>query len=390
LASHSDRAPSGRKPRILIVSTPAGPIGSGIGGGLETTLILLTRELDRRGVTVATLAPQGSVGLSGPVIEVAGTCAVSVTQVDRAHVQPVSAEGFLERSWEQAAAIQDHYDSILNCSYDWISFYAAAFFRIPVLHWISVASLVDSVDRMMEIRYRQNPASFAFYSRAQAASFPFVDVGQVANLRRVDKPPGRPWSNPLTSHVASARIIPGAVDLDQFPFAESPQARLSWCARISPEKGLEDAISVAKMLNCPLDVCGPIEDQTYWQRCRSQAGPSVTHHGFLSHDALAPVLGRSQSMLFTPKWTEAFGMVALESMACGTPVLAYAGGGPSEIIEHGVSGYLVEPGDIAALAHYAGLAAHLDRRRVRARAEQFSAAAQAESIELWATHPALR
>jgi UDP-glucose:tetrahydrobiopterin glucosyltransferase len=349
----------------LIVSTPAGPIGSGVGGGLETTLILLTRELHRRGVTVATLAPQGSSGLSGQVIEVAGTHAVSVTQVDRAHLQPVSAEGFLERAWEQAAAIQNQYDAILNCSYDWISFYAAAFFRIPVLHWISVASLVDSVDRMMEIRYRQHPSSFAFYSRAQAASFPFVDAG-------------------------SARIIPGAVDLERFPFVESPQTRLSWCARISPEKGLEDAISVAKMLDCPLDVCGPIEDHAYWQRCLSQAGTTLTHHGFLSHDALAPVLGRSQAMLFTPKWTEAFGMVALEAMACGTPVLAYAGGGPSEIIEHGISGYLVEPGDTAALAHYAGLAAHLDRRRVRARAEQFSTAAQAEAIELWATHPSLR
>jgi UDP-glucose:tetrahydrobiopterin glucosyltransferase len=365
LASHSDRAASDRKPRILIVSTPAGPIGSGVGGGLETTLILLTRELHRRGDTVATLAPECSTGLSGQVIEVAGTCAVSVTQVDRSHVQSVSSEGFLERAWERAAEIQGQYDAILNCSYDWISFYTAAFFRIPVLHWISVASLVDSVDRMMETRYRQHPSRFAFYSRAQAASFPFVDV-------------------------ESARIILGAVDLEQFPFVESPQARLSWCARISPEKGLEDAIAVANILHCPLDVCGPVEDQAYWQRCRSQAGPSVTHHGFLSHDQLASVLGRSQAMLFTPKWIEAFGMVALEAMACGTPAVAYAGGGPSEIIEHGVSGYLVEPGDTAALAHYAGLAAHLDRRRVRARAEQFSTAAQADAIELWATHPGLR
>ncbi|HXP83473.1 MAG TPA: glycosyltransferase [Bryobacteraceae bacterium] len=353
MASRSDSTP-----RILIVSTPAGPIGSGVGGGLETTLILLTRELNRRGIAVATLAPEGSVGLSGQVIEVAGTCAVSVTQVDRGHVQPVSPEGFLERAWERAASIQDQYDAILNCSYDWISFYAAAFFRIPVLHWISVAALVDSVDRMMEIRYRQEPGSFAFYSRAQAASFAFVECGAV-------------------------RIIPGAVDLERFGWVEKPEPRLSWCARISPEKGLEDAIAAAETLGLPLDVCGTVEDHEYWRRCRAQAGPSVTHHGFLSHDALASVLGRSQAMLFTPKWTEAFGMVALEAMACGTPVVAYAGGGPSEVIEHGVSGFLVERGDIAALAHYAGLAAELGRRAVRARAERFSVGAQAERIERW-------
>jgi UDP-glucose:tetrahydrobiopterin glucosyltransferase len=296
--------------------------------------------------------------LSGQTIEVAGACAVSVTQVDRGHVQAVSSEGFLERAWERAASIQDQYDAILNCSYDWISFYAAAFFRIPVLHWVSVASLVDSVDRMMEVRYRKDPLSFAFYSRAQASSFPFVEP-------------------------AAGIIIPGAVDLERFRLVETPEARLSWCARISPEKGLEDAIAAAAMLPLPLDVCGPIEDRAYWERCRSQAGSGVTHHGFLSHDALASVLGRSQAMLFTPTWTEAFGLVALEAMACGTPVVAYAGGGPSEVIEHGFSGYLVERGYVAGLAHYAGLASRLDRRRVRARAEQFSTVAQAERIERW-------
>jgi UDP-glucose:tetrahydrobiopterin glucosyltransferase len=353
--------------KILIVSTPAGPIGSGLGGGLETTLLLLTRELDRRGHTVATLAPEGSVGLAGVTIQVPGRWAASVTRMDRPHVQTVSADGYLERSWEQAARLEDRYDAILNCSYDWISFYAAGLFRTPVLHWISVSSLVDSIDCMIAMRYAQQPAHFAFYSHAQADSFSFIRPG-------------------------SARIIPGAVDLDRFPFVPEPELRLSprlaWCARISPEKGLEDAIAAAQTLNVPLDVCGAIEDQAYWERLQPlaaspQTSPAVTHHGFLSHDALASLLGRSQAMLLTPKWTEAFGVAAIEAMACGTPVVAYSGGGPSEIIEHGVSGYLVAPGDISSLAEHASRAAGLDRKRVRARAEEYSAGAQASRIEHW-------
>jgi UDP-glucose:tetrahydrobiopterin glucosyltransferase len=344
--------------RILIVSTPAGPIGSGLGGGLETTLLLLTRELERRGHTVATLAPEGSVGLAGLTIQVPGRWAASVTRVNRAHEQSISADGFLERSWEQAAGLQDAYDAILNCSYDWISFYAAGFFRIPVLQWISVASLVDSIDSMIAIRHAQQSSHFAFYSHAQADSFPFIPRG-------------------------TARIIQGAVDLDRFPFVPAPETRLCWCARISPEKGLEDAIAAARSLGLPLDVCGAIEDQAYWLRLQQQASPLITHHGFLTHDALASVLGRSQAMLLTPKWTEAFGVAAIEAMACGTPVVAYSGGGPSEIIEHGVSGYLVAPGDISGLAEHASLAAGLDRKRVRARAEEYSAAAQASRIERW-------
>ncbi len=154
------------------------------------------------------------------------------------------------------------------------------------------------------------------------------------------------------------------------PASDSP-ARLCWSARISPEKGLEDAIAAAQVLNIPLDVCGVVEDADYWGRVRKQAPSLITHHGFLSHGALAAVLGRSQAMLFTPKWTEAFGLTVIEAMACGTPVVAYAGGGPSEIIEHGVNGYLVARGDVAGLATHVSLAASLDRKRVRERAEQY-------------------
>ncbi len=173
--------------RILIVATPVGPIGSEPGGGAETSLLLLTRELDRRGHRIATLAPEGSMGLGGRTIQVPGSCAASVTHVDRAHVDTVSADGFLERAWAQAAEVQDSYDAILNFGYDWISFYTAGFFRVPVLHWISIASQVDSVDRMIAERHARHPSYFAFYSRAQAASF---------SLRRTRKPRGscpEPW-----------------------------------------------------------------------------------------------------------------------------------------------------------------------------------------------------
>jgi UDP-glucose:tetrahydrobiopterin glucosyltransferase len=348
--------------RILIVATPVGPIGSGLGGGAETSLLLLTRELDRRGHAIATLAPEGSAGLGGQTIQVSGRCAASVTRVDRAHVDTVSADGFLERAWAQAAELQDRYDAILNFGHDWISFYASAFFRVPVLHWISIASQVDSVDRMIAERYARCPSYFAFYPRAQAKSFSFVGAG-------------------------TARIVPGAVDTEMFPFVPAPDSparpRLCWSARISPEKGLEDAIAAAQALNIPLDICGVVEDADYWGRVRQQAPSLITDHGFLSHDALAAVLGRSQALLFTPKWTEAFGLTVIEAMACGTPVVAYAGGGPSEIIEHRVNGYLVARGDVSSLAEYASLAASLDRKRVRERAEQYSVGALANRVELW-------
>jgi UDP-glucose:tetrahydrobiopterin glucosyltransferase len=70
-------------------------------------------------------------------------------------------------------------------------------------------------------------------------------------------------------------------------------------------------------------------------------------------------------------------------MSCGTPVAAYAGGGPSEIVQHGESGYLVHRGDVRALAEHALLAGDLDRGKVRARASQFGVAALADRLERW-------
>jgi UDP-glucose:tetrahydrobiopterin glucosyltransferase len=344
---------------ILFVAPPVGPVGGGLGGGVETSLVQLTRELTGRGRRIGTVAVAGSRGLAGELYEAAGRCSVSVTRRSRAHRDTADSGGALEQMWERMSSLQDDYDVVLNTGYDWLSFYLAAFLRIPVLHWIPVCSLIDDVDRMIETRYKKNPSRFAFYSRTQAATFPFV-------------------------RAETAHILYGGVDTAVFEFNPQPERRLCWSARISPEKGLEDALAVWRELNLPLDVCGRIEDQDYWQSLQSQlASQEVRYCGFLSPSALSRVVGRSMAMLVTPRWNEAFGVSLIEAMSCGTPVVAYSGGGPSEIVQHGESGYLVEPGDIAALAHHALLAGELDRRKVRARAEQFGVAALAYRVERW-------
>ena len=345
--------------RILFVAPPIAAVGDGIGGGVETSLVQLTRELSERGHRVGTVAVAGSRGLAGELYEVAGRCPPSVTHQDRAHVNAVDAGGTLERMWECVSSLQTEYDVILNTGYDWLSFYLSPFFRIPVMHWISVCPLVDAVDRMIEIRYRQHPSRFAFYSRTQAASFPFVGA-------------------------QAATILYGGVDPDVFPFVREPERRLCWSARISPEKGLEDALAASSELGLPLDICGRIEDHDYWEslKPRLETG-TACYRGFLSPAELSSVLGRAMAMLVTPKWSEAFGISLIEAMSCGTPVVSYAAGGPSEIVEYAESGYLVENGDVTALARHAFLAGEFDRRRVRARAAQFSVTALADRVERW-------
>jgi UDP-glucose:tetrahydrobiopterin glucosyltransferase len=342
-----------RPRRILFVAPPIAPIGDGLAGGVETSLRLLTRELTARGHTVGTVAVEGSRGVTGTLYEVGGRPSISVT---RTHVDAADSGSALERMWDTVASLQSKYDVVLNTGYDRLSFQAPPSLSIPVLHWISVCSLVNAVDRAIEVRYREHPSHFAFYSRTQAATFSFVDA-------------------------EAAHVLYGGVDTDVFPFVAAPERRLCWSARISPEKGLEDAVAAARKLDLPLHVCGRIEDRDYWQNLQSH----VHYHGFLPPPELARVVGSSMAMLVTPQWNEAFGVSSLEAMSCGTPVVAYASGGPSEIVRHGESGYLVAQGDIAALAKHALLAADLDRRKVRARTAEFSIGALADRVARWIT-----
>jgi UDP-glucose:tetrahydrobiopterin glucosyltransferase len=347
--------------RVLLVSTPISPIGGGAGGGVETVVRQLAPTLRERGHGVTVIAPAGSQ-LPGevPLHAVAGSPPSNAATGPRDAAIAVQSDGVLERMWDQARHLAPLHDVILSLTYDWLSFYLTPFLPVPVLHWMTLASSLDNIDRAIREQYSRRPDWFAFCSRTQASTFAFVDA------RR-------------------ARIIPCAVDTDCFPFAARAERELVWAARISPEKGLEDGVRVAHETGLPLHVCGKIQDQDYWERIiASVPRNTVTYHGFLSPEALSRVLRRGMAMLATPKWVEAFGITVLEALASGTPVIAYAQGGPAEIIEHEKSGLLVPPNDVRAMADAVASIARLDRAHARRRAEEFSIPRMAEHIEQWA------
>jgi UDP-glucose:tetrahydrobiopterin glucosyltransferase len=270
-----------------------------------------------------------------------------------------STHGVLEKMWEKAQELSDQYDVIIALSHDWLSYYLTPFFTIPVLHWVTVSSLVDAVSEIVRTRYSAAPDRFAFCSRAQVSTFGLAD------------PEG-------------ARLIPGAVDTEIFRFRSNPDRALCWSGRISPEKGLEDALRVAKRLGMPLNVCGRIDDEQYWRSIVKSASKEIlNYHGFLTPERLSKVLGNSVAMLFTSRWTEAFGISIIEALACGTPVIAYDSGGPSEVIEGGKSGYLVPSTDIDAMVQATRSVDRLSRVDARLRAEQFNVFQMARRVDEW-------
>lgn len=137
------------------------------------------------------------------------------------------------------------------------------------------------------------------------------------------------------------------------PFASSDY--LAFLGRISPEKRPDRAIEIAKRAGLKLKIAAKIDraDQAYWEqtiRPMLDGNPAVEFIGEIDERQKAKFLGEARALLFPIDWPEPFGLVMIEAMACGTPVIAFRCGSVPEVIEHGVSGFIVENVEQAAEA----------------------------------------
>ncbi|WP_376704244.1 glycosyltransferase family 4 protein [Mesorhizobium sp. ISC25] len=134
---------------------------------------------------------------------------------------------------------------------------------------------------------------------------------------------------------------------DLLPFHPNTSGYLAFLGRISPEKGPETAIEIAARAGIPLKIAAKIDkvDQSFW---KERVEPQVLRHsnvefiGEIDERQKADFLGNATALLFPIDWPEPFGLVTIEAMACGTPVIAFRRGAVPEIIDHGVSGWIVD------------------------------------------------
>jgi glycosyltransferase involved in cell wall biosynthesis len=138
-------------------------------------------------------------------------------------------------------------------------------------------------------------------------------------------------------------VIIDGIDLDQFTLEDRPGDYLLWVGRISPEKGLLDAVRAAGKADSPLVVAGAISDQEYFESFMKLSAdtPGISYVGPADSSNKVELYRRAKGLLFPVRWDEPFGQVAVEAMACGTPVIAYEKGAMPELIKDGITGYLV-------------------------------------------------
>jgi glycosyltransferase involved in cell wall biosynthesis len=159
---------------------------------------------------------------------------------------------------------------------------------------------------------------------------------------------------------------------DLYTLRERPQDYFAFVGRISPEKRVDRAIRIAQSTGTALRIAAKVDrvDQAYFeQEIRPLLDhPQVEFVGEIGDALKNDFIGNARAVLFPIDWPEPFGLVMIEAMACGTPVIAWRCGSVPEVIEHGVTGFIVD--DMAQAMHAARRIDRLDRRVCRASFER--------------------
>jgi glycosyltransferase involved in cell wall biosynthesis len=167
-----------------------------------------------------------------------------------------------------------------------------------------------------------------------------------------------------------AATIHHGIPIEDFPFDAQGSEDLLFFGRIHPDKGAADAIGAAQATGRKLLMAGIIQDEGYHQREVEPHvdGERIVYLGPVGGERRTKALGGAKALLHLIGFDEPFGLSVIEAMACGTPVIAYNRGSMPELIEHGVTGFLVDTFDEAVEA--IGRLGEIDRAACRHAVEQ--------------------
>lgn len=192
--------------------------------------------------------------------------------------------------------------------------------------------------------------------------YPEMPLVSISAYQREPLPRGARW----------LATVHHGLPVDLLPFRPDPDGYLAFLGRIAPEKRPDRAIEIALRAGLPLKIAAKVDraDEAYF---RDIVRPLIDHPliefvGEINERQKAAFLGGASALLFPIEWCEPFGLVMIEAMACGTPVVAWRNGSVPEVIDPGVTGVVVSSLDEAVAAVAA--ARRLDRAGVRARFEE--------------------
>ncbi len=339
--------PGGQVLRIAQVAPPLERVPPSAYGGTERVIHELTLELVRRGHDVTVFASGDS--------DVPARLIPTVDAAMRPAGVETDAKPLFVSTVQQVTERAAQFD-VIHSHLEWWSLPLARSTSVPVASTFHGRLDLPEADRLLE----DPPDGMVAISRHQASVHPSV-----------------PWT-----------IIHNGLTLDRAPFVDQPSADLCFVGRIDPEKGVIEAMEVARRSGRRLRIAAKVgnvpRQKAYYEDvfrpALAKAGPSVEYLGELEPPERDRLFADSAATVMSGAWPEPFGLVSIESLACGTPILARRVGALPEIIREGVDGFFGD--DAAALAFYADRIDGLDRAGIRERViERFSAARMADRYE---------
>jgi len=336
-------AESSRPMRIALLAGPMLPVPPVAYGGTERVVAALATELGKRGHDVTVYASGDST-------------------VD-ARLRPV-VERALWRTGYRGDVSAHMLRAVARC---W-----AEADRFDIVH-----SHVESFGFPFA-RHAPVPVVTTLHGRLDVAGMPglldeFTDIPLVAISESQKR-----WA-PDANWVG---VVHNGLPLEHMPTSRDIDDSLLFVGRIAPEKGVADSIELARRVDIPLKIVAKVHDPSEIALHEQLVAPAVATGdveflGELPPSARDPLYASVRATLMLGAWPEPFGLVAIESLATGTPVIARRAGALPEIVEHGIDGYIVD--DLDEAEHAVRLLDRLDRRVIRRRAiTRFSASRMAD------------
>ena len=329
-------------PRIALVAPLVTTISEPQRGGSQALLADLAVGLTRRGHDVDTYAATGSEIPGAHVIDT-GIESASLAGALIRHGHPRRSLDAVDQAYEHVFGMVagGDYDVVHSHGFDPPALRRARAGRSPIIHTVHLPP---------------EPEAAAALRVAQGAREPGIVVGVSASQARA-------WR----SLVRFDLVIRNGVPVDRIAWSDQAGRGLVFAGRLSAEKGAAAAIDVALLADERIDLYGTAYDEDYARalRQRHEGDPRVTFHEPVPRADLWQRLASARAVLCPSDWDEPFGLVAAEAQAAGTPVVAFARGGLTEIVDDGVTGFLVEPGNVGAAVAAVRSVEGIDRRRCR-------------------------
>nr|MDQ3057481.1 glycosyltransferase family 4 protein [Pseudomonadota bacterium] len=275
-------------------------------GGTERVISYLTEELVRQGHEVTLFATGDSI---------TGARLVSALEESR-RFDPQRQEWLMYHTMmlDQVAGMAHEFD-VIHFHTDYFHFPMAK--KLPVPHVTTMHGRLDLPELVPLYRHFNN-----------------VPLVSISDSQRVPLP-----------QVAWQDTVYHGLPPDLYSFQNDPKNYFAFVGRISPEKRIDRAIEIALQCDMPLYVAAKIDkaDQVYFDECIKPLfnHPLVEYLGEIGDREKREVLGNARALLFPIDWPEPFGLVMIEAFACGTPVIAYRHGSVPEIMQDGVTGFIV-------------------------------------------------